>query len=293
MGKSFQPMLAGKVDLLLLRFPVYVSAKLDGVRITIRDQEPLTRKLKQVPNDHVRNTLRTMKLPDLDGEIIVGDATAKDCFNCTQSAVMRQDGKPEFAFHVFDYVDQAIGFEARYNALKAMKLKPPLYLVPQSLITSKQTLAGAEEIATSLGYEGIMVRSVNGPYKFGRSTTAEGWLLKLKRFEDDEATVIGFEELFHNSNMATKDERGHTKRSSHQAGMVPRGTLGALICRSPKYEETFKIGTGFDEKMRKWIWEHRTEVLNTLVKYRHQPSGAKDKPRFPSYIGFRSQLDMS
>ena len=42
----------------------------------------------------------------------------------------------------------------------------------------------------------------NAPYKQGRSTVREGYLLKVKTFLDDEATVVRFEERMHNGNEA-------------------------------------------------------------------------------------------
>jgi hypothetical protein len=32
---------------------------------------------------------------------------------------------------------------------------------------------------------------------------------------------------------------------------------------------------------------------STLIKFMHQPSGAKEAPRFPKFIGFREQWDLS
>ena len=51
------------------------------------------------------------------------------------------------------------------------------------------------------GYEGLMLRAPDGPYKFGRSTVKENTLLKVKNFLDDEAEVIGFKEQTTNTNV--------------------------------------------------------------------------------------------
>jgi DNA ligase-1 len=69
--------------------------------------------------------------------------------------------------------------------------------------------------------------------------------------------------------------------------------LGALVV---EYESmTFKIGTGFDDKLRKEVWENRDKYLGKLVKFKYQEIGVKDLPRFPSYlefIGYRDEDDL-
>ena len=120
----------------------------------------------------------------------------------------------------------------------------------------------------------------------------EQWLMKLKRFEDFEAVVVGFEEKMHNENDLEQNELGHAKRSSKRAGLVPAGVLGALVCRSDDYVETFNVGSGFDDAVKREIWENREKYLGKLAKIKHQPAGAKDKPRFPTFIGWRNEEDI-
>lgn len=118
----------------------------------------------------------------------------------------------------------------------------------------------------------------------------EGYLLKLKRFEDSEAVVVGFEEKLTNTNTQERDELGHAKRSKVKVGMVPAGTLGALRVRRPDGVE-FSIGSGFDDAFRTKAWEERETLVGRLVKYRHQPHGALEAPRFPVFLGFRHEDD--
>jgi len=72
-------------------------------------------------------------------------------------------------------------------------------LLPR-VINSAEELDAFEAACLRDGFEGVMLRSPSGRYKFGRSTLKENLLLKLKRFEDAEAQIIGFEELSHNAN---------------------------------------------------------------------------------------------
>ncbi len=145
------------------------------------------------------------------------------------------------------------------------------------------------------GFEGTMIRSFDGPYKSGRSTLKQGWLLKYKAWADAEGTVVGFEELMHNENPDLRDKFDHAKRSSHKANMIPANTLGALIL-STEWGE-LRVGTGFDAALRQEIWgsmkwsevegRYLTSYFGRTITFKYQAHGMQDKPRFPVFKGFR------
>jgi DNA ligase-1 len=291
-----KPMLATKVDLEKLRFPCYVSPKLDGIRCVIHNGVPLTRSLKEIPNKYIRNMLKqhAAQLEGFDGELVVGNHRSPSCFNTTSSAVMRFDGEPDFKFMVFDVIGEG-GWYDRWVKRHMLDINGDPHFVEyveQVEVRNLEELNVLEELFTSEGYEGIMLRNPDGLYKFGRSTMREQYLMKLKRFEDFEARVVGFEEKMYNENELETDNLGHAKRSSKASGMVPAGVLGALICRSPLYADTFNVGSGFDDMTRRAIWLNKDKYLGLAAKIKHQPSGAKDKPRFPTFIGWRSAEDI-
>jgi DNA ligase-1 len=215
-------------------------------------------------------------------------------FNETQGDVMRESGTPDIRYYVFDYVKDDVNkpYSERIDDLKALNL--PSYckkLVPIPIKDEKELLEYEKQVLKD-GYEGVMLRTYGGPYKQGRSTVKEGHLLKLKRFKDSEAKIIGFEEQMHNSNEQTKDAFGYSKRSSHKAGMVPMDTLGAFIVQDIKTGVTFKVSTGMDAKTRKEVWDNRDSYKGKLLKYKYQEVGQKDLPRFPVWLGFRDVRDL-
>jgi DNA ligase-1 len=120
----------------------------------------------------------------------------------------------------------------------------------------------------------------------------EGILGKLKCFTDAEYEVVGFQERMHNGNEATVNALGHTERSSHKENKIGRGDLGALVCRTADGLE-FNVGTGFDDQLRRWIWDNRENLHGKLVKVKSFLIGVKDAPRFPVFLGFRDPIDMS
>ena len=284
-----RPMLAAKTDGKNLCYPMLISQKLDGVRALILNGVVVSRSLKPIPNRHVQRLFKD--LPEgLDGELIVRAPTAPDVFRTTTSAVSSIEGEPDVVFFVFDQVIPRVWFENRLVlAAQVIRDLDSVELVKHGRVNSETELFAAEEVSLGLGYEDLMLRDPYGPYKFGRSTLNEGWMLKLKRFLDSEAEIIGFVEKMHNGNEAKVNALGLTERSSHKANKVGVGTLGALQVRDLKTGVEFEIGTGFDEATRKQLWQQRP--LGQLVKYRYFPKGMKDKPRFPSFLGLRPEWD--
>lgn len=283
MTDFFKPMLAGEAVLETLRFPVLASAKLDGVRAIIRDNMVYSRSNKLIPNAYVQSQI--MKLNWLDGELIVGEPTSKTVYRDTVSHVMSHDKTGyDLRFYAFDHVQGP-----NKPFMERFKLIPKQHRLDQHLVTDLNSLLALEEFMLEQGYEGLILRDPNAQYKYGRSTTREGALLKLKRFVDAEAMVIGFEERMHNGNEATTNELGRTKRSSHAAGKTGRGDLGAIVVRFGEVE--FSIGTGFTDDERNTIWLNRDKYLGAFAKFKYFPVGVKDAPRHPVFLGWRDAID--
>lgn len=281
-----KPMLAATLDdISKLSYPVYASPKLDGVR-ALRKGTLLSRSLKPFPNPHVNKLFDHRELEGLDGELIIGSATAKDVFRQTSGALQRDGGAPDVAFHVFDsFASTASAYEHRLKAVRKVKF-PGVVIVEQVLIKESVALLQYESDCLAAGYEGVILRSPIGQYKFGRATEKQQWMLKLKRFVDSEAEVIGVEEEMHNANEAKRNELGRTERSSAKAGLIGTGRMGALLVRDLKSQVEFSIGTGFDAGDREEEWK-----LGDIVKYKSFLVGVKDKPRFPVFLGRRAKFD--
>ena len=286
--KSFKPMLASPFDEALLKFPVLASPKLDGVRAIVRDGVVLSRALKPIPNKWVQQ--RFSHLEHFDGELIVGASNHPDVLRTTTSGVMRVEGEPDVSFHVFDHVENhARLYTVRYDLLEE-DTEINVFVVPQHELMNTFELNAFEHEVLAEGYEGVMLRRPDAPYKFGRSTAREGYLLKVKRFHDAEFEIVGFEEEMFNANEATTSELGRTKRSSHKANKVPKGRLGALVL---KYgDTTFNCGTGFNDAERERIWAERESYLGKLAKIKYFAHGIKDVPKLPSFLGIRDVRDM-
>jgi DNA ligase-1 len=292
-----KPMLGVAADLKKLKFPMLVSPKLDGVRALVIDAVVVSRNLKPIPNRHVQALFGRPELNGFDGELIVGAATSPTVYRDTVSGVMAEKGKPDVQLWVFDKWDAPGVFTQRQQAmLTAVKLvrslKLPVIPVQQAQVGDHATLEAAEEGYLAAGFEGAMLRSPLSLYKQGRSTVNEAALLKLKRLLDSEAEITGCYELLHNANEARRNALGQLERSSHKANKVGRGCLGGLHVRDAKTGVEFDIGTGFNQELRDELWARRDQLVGQLVKYKYFPTGSKDKPRFPVFLGFRDPIDL-
>lgn len=288
MTKPFRVMLATDYDPEKLRFPALASPKLDGIRAYVKDGVVLSRQNKPIPNDHVQSLFS--KYEHYDGELIVGSPTDPMCFRNTLSGVMSEEGEPDVTFYVFDHLgDGSVPYHVRLGVINAHRFEA-VSALKQTYLESHSALKQYEALTLGLGYEGVILRCPNAPYKQGRSTVREGYLLKVKTFLDDEATVVRFEERMHNTNEATVSETGRTKRSSHQAGKVGRGDLGALVVSWKG--QVFSIGTGFTDAERQHIWDNQNKYLGALVKFKYFPVGGYEAPRHPVFAGFRDRRDV-
>lgn len=287
-----KPMLAGKCsDVSKLQYPVYATPKLDGIRALKIDGSLVSRNFKAIPNRHLRHLFESLLLDGTDGELILlNDKPCGASFSETSSAVMREDGEPQVQFMAFDLVKESARkpYLDRIADLEKSKRSTYLRILSPLKLDSEGDLLAYEKQCLSLGYEGIMLRTGDGPYKFGRSTEREGWLLKLKRFDPGDVIVIGFEQLYSNQNEAEEDAFGHTKRSSRKDGMVPVDTLGKLIVRDIKTLVEFGLGSGYDDAERYKIWKNQAKYIGKIAKYQFQACGVKEKPRFPVFLGWRS-----
>ena len=107
-----------------------------------------------------------------------------------------------------------------------------------------------------LGGEGVMLRKPSELYKSGRTTD----LLKVKRFHDDDAIVVGTE--------------SGTGRNA--------GRVGALVCLDSTSGVTFKVGTGLKDNMR-----DNPPSFGTVITYKYQEKTRDGKPRFPVFMRVR------
>lgn len=296
MTKPFRIMKGDPVDPKYLRYPLYVSPKFNGFRGYIKDGIVYTASNKPFKNRAMQEAFGKPEYEGLDGEFVVGDPSDGDnSLNRTSSVVTRVDGDiSDLQFYVFDHLgDRTEPYKHRFYRAETQASELG-YVVAADLVIvgSYEQLCAYEAELVAEGWEGVITRDPEAPYKCGRSTAREAYMGKLKQFIDAEFEIVGFEERMHNTNEATVNERGLTQRSSAQAGKVGRGDLGALICRT-KEGHTFNVGTGFNDAQRADFWSFRNQLLGQLAKVKYHAVGSNTVPVLPVFLQIRPVEDMT
>jgi DNA ligase-1 len=201
-----KPMLAHKFDESRVDWsqPVYIQAKLDGVRCLFTKDGAYSRTGKHFKNlAHIELALIPFfkQNPDviLDGELY--NHKLKNDFEKIISLVRKQkptaddrlDAQHLVQFHVYDYFDgvKYDSYKTRMQQLVTSGIYTPdhtVMYVPAKLVDSYNYARDIHADFLDQGYEGSIIR-LDGLYKHGRSYD----LMKFKDFSDTEATIIGYE----------------------------------------------------------------------------------------------------
>lgn len=302
MSGSFNPHLASEGLLGAIHYPKVALPKLNGVRGLNQEGRLIARSLKPIPNIYTRKRYSYPQLSGLDGELVVGDYFDEEVFTISTSGVMSIEGTPNVAWHVFDIYHPTLPYldrlERRREVVEASGVAG-IEIIPHCIITCDDHLVTINEECLEAGYEGVVLRDPNAPYRTGRGSSLTECFLRYCPWHTGEAIIIGIEEGEINNNPSVLNELGFLKKSTHKHNMVGSGRAGAFCVRDLKTNIEFKMPVPTD-KLQQEVWDHKDEWLGKIVKYKFRPPVKKGgKPRFPQvdqtciYVGIRSPLDMS
>lgn len=279
-----KPMLAVGAAVSEIRFPVLASPKIDGIRATVIDGKLCSRSGIPIANKYIQHKFSRPELDGYDGELVSGSPTAPDSFRTTISACGSIDGMPEITFYAFDNFKIAGGFASRQASLLA---RIGVVVLEQKLIQSALEIRSFETEVLAAGYEGIIVRNPDSKYKFGRSIKAEQGMIKIKRFSDSEAKILGVVE--------EKTITGTYENDIGQMCKVRTGTgrAGTLYVRDITTGKRFFIGCGMSNADKKLFWNCRDTIPGAIIKYKSSEIGDFATPRFPVFLGVREAWDLS
>jgi hypothetical protein len=52
------------------------------------------------------------------------------------------------------------------------------------------------------------------------------------------------------------------------------------------------MGVGLTFELRDKVWANRGDYLGSIISYKYQEVGGKDRPRQPKFMGFRGERDI-
>lgn len=313
---------------------MFQQPKIDGMRILFDDGTarsrtwlPWTQRYLQAFAKEHADLLHGWDCEGVPG-IQMLDEPDPEVFRKAMSGVRSEDGSKELTLFIFDNWDpswQNIAYEARLAGIQrdlqdylvkggladsawehaydgilfvGAEYRVKIVICPTVKVTTLDEITAQHTAYVAAGWEGSMLRRWKAPYKYNKATVREGWLVKIKDVEDDEAEIIGYEPAYENTNELGVDAFGLAKRSAHKANLVPKDYLGCFICRLVKNPSVvFSIGV-----LRGYTIEDRRELLRKAeagefkdyyLKFEHQGyGGGYSKPRTPVGISMRHKIDV-
>ncbi len=236
----------------------WMSEKLDGVRGYWTGKELISRAGNpfHVPKWFTRN----FPLTPLDGELWIG----RQQFSELVSIVRRKNADTDWKkvrYFIFDAPQIEGSLEKRLDFARRWFREHPnpfAEVLKQQICESEEHLRRKLMEIESLGGEGMMLRRPDTPYTVGRSHD----LLKVKTYEDTEATVIK-----------------HLPGSGRNAGR-----LGSLLVKLPNGIQ-FAIGTGFSDQER-----DNPPPVGSIITFRYYDFNKSGVPRFASFLRVREEF---
>jgi DNA ligase-1 len=212
----------------------------------------------------------------LDGELYIHGV---DFESLTSWAKKYHKGETDqLEYHIFDMPIDENGkrdiWKNRKDNLEKFfdKLNPDapeyesayLRLVPTYIIYNEKHVLEMEEIFTEEGYEGAIVRNLNGEYLFGHRSSD---LQKVKSSQDAEYKIVNFE---------------------HGVGKMANSVI--WICKTENGKE-FKVVPKASAEKREEYFTDGKKYIGKLLKVVFQNLTKDGIPRFPRSVGFRDPRD--
>lgn len=234
----------------------FLSEKLDGLRATWDGKNFVSRLnnifpapeffKKQMPRDVV-----------LDGELWLDRGSFEETSSIVRCGSLDK-GWHKLIYMVFDAPSTKYRFETRLDyARKTVQASKVCRAVDHVECDGKDHLFKALDNVIKVGGEGLMLRRPGSLYEYKRSST----LLKVKKFFDEEAVVIGY-------------APGKGKYT---------GVLGALVCKLDSGIQ-FEIGTGFTDFQRA-----NPPKIGSFITFKHLGLMKSNTPRNSVFIRVRNE----
>ncbi len=237
----------------------WVSEKLDGVRARWDGQQFISRQGNIFHSPEWFTT--DFPTQALDGELWIKRNSFEQVVSTVRTHTPKDTAWQKIRYMVFDLPESTAIFSDRLKTLKSIISNvdsPYLKLITQFRVGSHSSLMNKLQEVTQAGGEGLMLHHGDSLYFGGRSDA----LLKLKRFQDAEADVIG-----------------HLPGKGKFTGM-----LGALLVRTADGKH-LRVGTGFSNTERK-----NPPPVGASITYKYYGKTRNGVPKFASFLRVRKSI---
>lgn len=258
--------------------PCYIQPKLDGFRCVYHpDKGLVSRTGKVIPNKRLEayfEALFAVKDYVLDGELYSHEVG----FNEIQSLLTTEDKAiPKgLKFTVFDAMPKDQWDNKSCKAPYENRIKLVREIVYSMVATPKkvidvvnETVESAQEIKINYkkhlnsGYEGSIIRSIDGKYLWKRATVKSGEILKLKPFKSVDVKI--------------KDVYEGKRELGGVSGGITFAYNGVEV----------GCGSGFDQETLESMLKNKNDYIGKTVEIKYFEETEDGSLRFPVFVRFR------
>jgi len=234
----------------------FVSEKLDGMR-GYWDGKQLFSRQGNIINTPSWFTHRWPHLP-MDGELWLGREKFQPLLSCVRKQVAIENKTTScwrhVRFMIFDLPKHSGDFNERVNKMRLLLMhNPSVYLAMINQVKLKELSdldRRLNEVIAAQG-EGLILHLASAHYQKGRNPA----LMKLKKYQDAEATIIGYTE-------------GKGKYQN-QLGAIQVKTSNGIV---------FKLGSGFSDAQRA-----KPPKIGTIITFKYNGLTQAGIPRFARF----------
>lgn len=251
-----------------IAFPVLIEPKLDGIRSLAfwEDGKVVlkSRGNKYLTNlNHITDELEKFLPKDMifDGELYVKDIP----FQVLVSWIKKfQPNTNKIQYHIYDSTNINIEENTLTRKENIKSIMPSnsnnLFFVQSYSANNEEDVEKYHSQFVSEGYEGAMVRILDGLYDFGYRSN---FLLKVKSFQDDEFEVIDF-----------------TQGIGKFSGCI------IFICKTKDGKE-FKVVPKVSESEKKEMFKNGKDYIGEMLTVKYFGVSEDGVPRFPVGLKFK------
>lgn len=277
---SFKVMLAASQlpNLTDLQYPMYLQPKYDGFRCVFYNGKLYTRSGLPFPNVNLQthfSKLFETSQNVLDGELYMHGKPFNEMSKILNNETIAIPA--DMKFYVYDCIPIKDWENQKCNITYTDRLKL-LRTVIANIADRKRIIdaptdkvnSAAEAIEIykehlKAGYEGSMLKAVEGKYQWKRVSIKSGEMIKLKPFKDEDLEIVDIVE-------------GEGKYE---------GSLGSIVVRGNNVADT-SVGSGFTDADRKEIWDNKNKYIGKTAQIKYFEISEDKVLRFPIFERIRT-----
>lgn len=260
-----------------LQYPLYVQPKYDGFRAVYMKGQFYTRSGIIYPNVNLNKHFKCLEgINDyvLDGELYIHGSPFQDLsktLNADEAKI-----PTDLKYHVYDCIPINDWENQKCNISYTDRLKDLRSIVNESIADYKKVIdAPTDKVSSAAevveiykkylksGYEGCMLKAVEGKYQWKRVTLKSQEMIKVKPFETLDLKVTG---IF--------DGEG---KYEGKAGGILVDYNGVTV----------RVGSGFDDALRDALSKNPTSYIGKTVEIKYFEETEDKSLRFPIFIRWR------